>query len=471
MGQRHRQSRWAKSVKDTGRAAWDEEARAGITDMARRDEELRRRMRGKDAEGEELGDSESESSEDATSDEDEEVFAARMRGKLDKVGSVHDQGPDNRLLSMKFMQNAEANRKARNDAAVEQLRGELDGKKSNEDSDNDDEGPGRRRFGPQKTPAISLNDEKKQANEFEERLGSDEEGGVDLAGGSEDGSVEIFVREQAHTKAPSAKPLGKQQRKASHKQASTQEIEVEQNPWLSAPKKASKTKPTAEDSIIISTTPRLSTKASQSLPTPKQVDAHDDDSRRLDHGDEDSDASFSGFSPPPPSTSLTNNQSLIRQAFAADDVLAEEQFEVEKANLASEEMPSKPTSNVLPGWGTWVGPGLSKGNRREAKRASGLNNVANGSNQLSKNSEGVPVEKRKDQKLQKVIISEKRVPKNAKYLASSLPHVFENKSQYERSLRLPMGPEFTTKETFQDMTKPRVLMKPGVIAPMRKPLM
>lgn len=59
---------------------------------------------------------------------------------------------------------------------------------------------------------------------------------------------------------------------------------------------------------------------------------------------------------------------------------------------------------------------------------------------------------------------------NVKYLASSLPHPFETRAQYERSLRLPVGPEWTTKETFQDATKPRVLLKQGIIAPMSKPL-
>jgi U3 small nucleolar RNA-associated protein 14 len=59
---------------------------------------------------------------------------------------------------------------------------------------------------------------------------------------------------------------------------------------------------------------------------------------------------------------------------------------------------------------------------------------------------------------------------NTKYLASQLPFPFETKQQYERSLRLPVGPEWTTKETFQDATTPRVLIKQGIIRPMEKPL-
>lgn len=61
-------------------------------------------------------------------------------------------------------------------------------------------------------------------------------------------------------------------------------------------------------------------------------------------------------------------------------------------------------------------------------------------------------------------------PQNDKYLASQLPHHFENRLQYEGSLRLPIGSEWVTKESFQDATKPRVILKPGVIAPMSKPM-
>lgn len=58
---------------------------------------------------------------------------------------------------------------------------------------------------------------------------------------------------------------------------------------------------------------------------------------------------------------------------------------------------------------------------------------------------------------------------NEKYLATQLPHMYENKTQYERALRLPVGPEWVTKETFQDATKPRIMIKQGIIAPMAKP--
>jgi U3 small nucleolar RNA-associated protein 14 len=55
-------------------------------------------------------------------------------------------------------------------------------------------------------------------------------------------------------------------------------------------------------------------------------------------------------------------------------------------------------------------------------------------------------------------------------MATQLPHPFETKAQYERSLRLPIGPEWSTKETLQNATKPRVMIKQGIIKPMEKPI-
>src|SRR5437016_4104721 len=68
MGAKHRESKWAKGVKQSGKAAWDEDARAGVTEMARRNEELRKRIEGKDVQDEDEDNSDISSGE---SDDDE----------------------------------------------------------------------------------------------------------------------------------------------------------------------------------------------------------------------------------------------------------------------------------------------------------------------------------------------------------------------------------------------------------------
>jgi len=151
---------------------------------------------------------------------------------------------------------------------------------------------------------------------------------------------------------------------------------------------------------------------------------------------------------------LLNNHDLVQMAFAGDEVVAD--FEKEKKETVEDEG-DKIIDNTLPGWGSWTGEGITKKQQRRQKRF--LTKV-----------EGIKPEQRKDAKLKDVIINEKRVRKNVKYLASHLPHPFESKQQYERSLRIPIGPEWTTKSTFQDATKPRVLLKQGIIKPMERPL-
>jgi len=152
---------------------------------------------------------------------------------------------------------------------------------------------------------------------------------------------------------------------------------------------------------------------------------------------------------------VLRNQDLIRKGFAGDEVVA--QFEAEKRAIMEDEE-DKIVDNTLPGWGSWTGAGIGKKAEKRNK------------NKVMTKQPGIAKEKRRDAKLDRVIINEKRAKKNGKYLASSLPHPFETRQQYQRSLRMPIGPEFQTLTAYQDATKPRILMKQGIIAPMAKPM-
>ena len=55
-------------------------------------------------------------------------------------------------------------------------------------------------------------------------------------------------------------------------------------------------------------------------------------------------------------------------------------------------------------------------------------------------------------------------------MAGSVPYPFETREQYERSMSTPIGPEWTTREMFQKVTKPRVTIKAGAIVnPLQAP--
>ena len=484
MGARHRESRWAKGVKESGRAKWDEDARGGVTEMARRGEDLRRRIEGKQVAGDddEMVSSESESEEgDDIEDEDtrsNRKFHDRLQ-KLDEDGNEMDPNDKgSRLASMDFMKKAEARRKARNDEDVESLRRDLAGEETPSEEEAH-EGQGRKSYGPMKNQTSSTkprqSDRKAEKNEFEERLGSDDEDdeGRD---GAKDEDIDIVVdNSSVQVKAdPLEKPsLGsKRGRKPlENYEASTQE--ASENPWLTGSKKVSNASRrrthNSDAGAIISNTQEVNTipppaekikprsalkgareaeAARQTVQAPKKPSNQSVPTvENATSENESDDAANLPF--------ILRNRDLVHKVFAGDEVVAN--FEKEKRATIQDE-DEKVIDDTLPGWGSWIGAGIGK---KALKRNKGkvLTKVP-----------GIAAEKRQDAKLDRVIINEKRVKKNGRYLASSLPHPFETRQQYERSLRLPVGPEWTTKETFQGMTKPRVLMKPGVIAPMSKPM-
>ena len=491
MGARHRESKWAKGVKETGRAAWDEDARSGVAEMARREEELKRRIAGRNVQREE------DESVGSLSSSEEEFFSGddtnaedrnnqKLKNSLDRLGPgfPNVMGPGSALSSMKFMQNAEAAQKQRNDSDVERLRRELQGEDSPDESDNM-ETSGRRSYGPATAKAANATKSSTiNKSEFEERAASDDEEEIikrdvvdrttDQLGPSRDVIIEATKRKQSKNGA------GHSLRVAVDHNIRKDEKPGE-NPWLminSNKRNNRDRRAEVPKGFLINTdlAPELRiTNQEQSsgiasifteLGQPKVAPAANPKVKRSEvlptHTDEDAD-SFTGFSrssSPEPETpnNQPSNEELFRMMFAGDDV--DTAFNAEKTATALSEAPQT-VDTSLPGWGSWTGEGISK---REVKRIEQQNkrNITT--------TAGIELAKRKDAKMERVIVNEKRVKKNTKYLASQLPHPYETKAQYERALRVPVGPEWTTKEVFQQATKPRLLVKQGVIAAMERPM-
>ena len=488
MGAKHRESKWAKSVKSIGRAAWDEDARSGVNEIARREEELKRRIEGKEIRDEDSI-SGSGSSDELSDEEDEDAFKGKLKEKLGKLKGDDTKNRQSGLSLLKFMQKADAARKAQNDETIEEIRRHLAGEDSLDHEDDEGEEPGRRRYGPKHNQSRAGIPSKEPLKDFEERLESENEEGQGPP--DEDEDVEIVVNKDQ--KPAKDKRLEHLASRKDRKESKTEHHDSLENPWLVAPKQKSKAKRTPVDNtVLISTTPdsppskesQISgasqasrattshprtthdqsspneTPDRQTFPNPPQASTLDAENR--------SDAlSFRSFSSSPEPDPLTTNQSLIHRAFASDAVLTTTSFAAEKAALAAAERSPSPTasSTALPGWGSWTGAGLSKRDKRKPPAHTTSRIDANAASKSDRRDKP-----RKDAGLPRAVVSEKRAPKTARYLATQLPHPFETRAQYERSLRVPVGPEFTTKAVFQDMTKPRVLKKGGVIAPMRKPI-
>ncbi|KAL4891650.1 Utp14 protein-domain-containing protein [Aspergillus ambiguus] len=454
MGSKHKDSKWAKSLKQTGRTAWDEEARLGVADLALKEEELRKRIEGKRVtrgDDDYLGSSSSESEDENPWDEEaaSDAEKRKLQKKLSKLEGGDEakpeySGPHAKLLSMKFMQNAEAARKAQNDAELRQLNRELHGEESQSEAESE---VGRRKFG--HTEGTKSSKEKAQTtsrNEFEEAPGSDDE---ENHARSADEDVNMVLNRPAEKKPAERSGAKSQGRRPNGDSKATEEPAEEENPWLVQTNRTNRraqvddSQQTVDIAVNDAKMPAPGHKGASSAQVAKPST-----SSKKQHLEETSDSD--GESVPV----LLKNHDLVKRAFAGDEVVQD--FEQEKQDTIREE-DDQVIDNTLPGWGSWTGEGVSKKQQKRQKRF--LTKV-----------EGVKPQSRQDAKLSRVIINEKRIKKNNRYLATQLPHQFETKQQYERSLRMPLGPEWTTKETLQSATKPRVIMKQGIIKPMEKPM-
>ncbi|KAI2633478.1 Utp14 protein-domain-containing protein [Xylaria nigripes] len=423
MGARHRESKWAKQANKNGRAAWDDDVRVGVAEMAKRDEELRRRIEGKAANpGSDDESDDSDDSDDSNTDE-----RVKLLRQLKKVDAVEDSGPRSKLMNMDFMKKAEARRKQENDELIADIRRELASDADDQsDSDSGPEDIGRRTFGqPTDSKHVSKANKSKKVVKIDEPEADTDDVHEPSTSASKVHSASALQNYDANGTAgawsqPAASGSSKK-RGGKKSGPSTDVLELDIN------------------SVAVSAQPKASapvkTKAAQRKDAAAQ--AEDSDS---DDPDQHLPVQF-------------REQELIERAFGGLDVY-EAEFQAEK-DAAIAEDDEKMVETTLPGWGSWVGEGVTKREKNPRR--------------FFTKKEGVKPEVRKDFQNNRAIINEKRVKKNDKYLASHLPHQYEGRAQYERSLRLPIGPEFLTKQSFQDATKPRVIIKQGIIAPIAKP--
>ncbi|WYZ37849.1 hypothetical protein EsH8_II_001355 [Colletotrichum jinshuiense] len=418
VGARHRDSKWAKLGASNKRAVWDDDYRAGLHDMARREDELRKRKEGR------AGNSDEEASEDDSDGSEEGGEERALLRQLKRLEQEEDDGPASGLMKMKFMQKAEAAQKKANDELIAQIRRDLDSGAEDGDSEEEATEVGRKKYGSAAAPAIAppalSRKQKKSASAATDEADDGPDNSVVNTGYS-------ITAEASKTGSAWSSGPRKKSSKSSAAAGGPRVADLDNTQAMTASAPKPKSRSSAKSS-------------SSSAAAPGGTGADED---------VDSDSGADIHLP-----LAIRDIAQMDKAFAGDDVVVD--FAREKADIEAED-DDKIVDNTLPGWGGWVGDGVSS---REKKRQQG---------RFVTKVEGIKKADRKDAKLDKVIISEKRVKKNDKYLASQLPHPFESRAQYERSLRLPLGPEWVTKESFQEATKPRILKKQGIIAPMSRP--
>ncbi|XP_058479155.1 U3 small nucleolar RNA-associated protein 14 homolog A [Solea solea] len=150
------------------------------------------------------------------------------------------------------------------------------------------------------------------------------------------------------------------------------------------------------------------------------------------------------------SDEMLDQRGLIKEAFAGDNVISD--FLKDKRKQEDVGKP-KVVDLTLPGWGEWGGMGHkpSRNKRRKFRIRT------------------VPRPPRKDQHLPSVIISEKRNSSISLHQVNSLPSPFVNHTQFESTIRSPIGRMWNTEQTVNKITNPKVVTQMGaIIEPMAK---
>ncbi|KAF3315237.1 hypothetical protein TWF173_004119 [Orbilia oligospora] len=146
----------------------------------------------------------------------------------------------------------------------------------------------------------------------------------------------------------------------------------------------------------------------------------------------------------PPDAAKNEQSKLLARAFAGDNILTEVLDQPPKRSSRSDRDVSG-----LQGWGAW---GVSLGNSGRSHKQKGVSRRTSESYQT---------------RVEKVVLNQQLCKKGVKYLATNLPYPFETSDQYERSLRFPIGQEWSTKQTHQTLAAPKVIVRGGtVIAPL-----
>ncbi|CAG8523271.1 11690_t:CDS:2 [Funneliformis mosseae] len=462
MTLRHKNtSKWAKQALKHGRH--DPESRQAIVEQLQRHEELKRKIHDLETD-EELSDFTSENSDD---EKDDDINAIKEKAfdelaQLDQKEAAQEEEMKG-LFGMKFMHDAMERDKNRTRGIIDDFVEDLENEKFNEENTKKDENKeakkstivhvgnniGRMIFGAGSKKSVSeheINIKKLSKSTFEPKSSLED------------------ISEKSKIDSTSSIPA--ESMKINYSLETNSEEEV--NPWLqidsskiiSSSKKNNKgivkennksdkivsklkkqkDKDKSQDGIEIDVSKVLTISSAQITGATNSDEKSENDSETFDV-----ETNFVHVKNP----TAFSQRELVARAFANDNVV--EEFEKEKQAIIEEDEP-KEQDLTLPGWAR-----VKKHKKKKLILAKPLPG-------------GIEASKRKDAKLDHVIINEKRVKKAKKYLATNIPHPFETREQYERSLRTPLGTEWNTQEVFHKMITPRIITKMGtVIDPLNVP--
>lgn len=149
-------------------------------------------------------------------------------------------------------------------------------------------------------------------------------------------------------------------------------------------------------------------------------------------------------------------EELIAAAFASTADADEEEFDAEKKAENEAAMPK--VEAQLPGWGSWAGMGAEKAETKQEAKARRRKEEQE-KQRVAEARKNAPA--RRDAGMGRVILSEKRDKKAAKLLVKAVPFPYKTREEYERAMRVPLGPQWNTSAGFAGLTRPELTSKTG----------
>ncbi|CAI9288695.1 unnamed protein product [Lactuca saligna] len=448
-------SKWAKRIKKRGVDVQDDGTRAAISEQLQQHALLTRKRNS-------MHDDETSSSDDSTEDDDDisgdEDDASKLKllenGKnrtLEVLGEDDDDNdmPKSGVLSLPFMVRGQKKKK---EAAEEEARlafqdydsslKQLDGDEDFKDSAGGSLS-GRKVYGGAQKKQVPQSKKKVKANtdNYFDNTDSEEEEEDD-----DDDTMDKHGRMTYTQKDVNIDPnILREESEIGHDPLfkSFDDIDKDEGPKIKYEVSLSATN-SLKKKRNRKDCNQIKGKKSQVAEVASDIEEHGDDD------DEEGGGMVDGMITSGTDYELPSQDDLIRRAFAGDDV--EEDFEMSKQEILNEENPEPEKPVLLPGWGQWT----------HIQKKRGLPSWMLAEHERAKKKRDQDLNRRPDAHLKHVIISQKLDKKAEKLQTKVLPYPFKDKEHFERSNRMPLGPEFNPATTIGSLNRPDVVKKPGV---------
>ncbi|ETP48472.1 hypothetical protein F442_05801, partial [Phytophthora nicotianae P10297] len=491
-------SKWVKHQLRRGIQA-DDATRSAIADQLRRGEELRRKMNAVD----------SDDDMDDDDDDEEGDAASRLQKRLEKQASAlvteidedsAEAGKKRGLQGMKFMQRAAEKQREKARVEAEKLLREIrtgegaDGDRVLSDGEDYLSSSDEAEKKSKKTKKKVVVTEQDKAAVDRALSGALQTANVSMSGGVSaraSGAISIDLGEGGSgVKLTNDKKQSKElelgakekavetQAKTDTEDADMESAEGEENPWLSSTaiksKRSKRNKKKnlnkgaqADVAAAIESLAQDTKEPSKDSAIATLTNSKNSKKRKLDQSKtetkEPETSTGKKKKKAKKNAKSTDQDELVRRAFefVADE---EDELAVEKDRLASQDADAKKGAEIaklvgMSGWGSWAGDGVRVSKRQIAREQQ--------AKEIAREAKQKALAGRKDARLERVLINEKKDKKAAKYTVKDVPYPFTSREEYEAAMRNPLGSDWNTSQVTNVLTAPKIMKHAGTaIAPL-----